>query len=41
MDKNRIQKSLEMYEVAKTLFPGGVQNARHPKNFTGSYPIFM
>ena len=41
MDKNRIQKSLEMYEVAKTLFPGGVQSARHPKNFTGSYPIFM
>jgi glutamate-1-semialdehyde aminotransferase len=41
MDKDRMKKSWEMYEVAKTLFPGGVQNARHPKNFTEAYPVFM
>ena len=36
-----VKKSRELFEVAKALIPGGVQKARHPKNFTDQYPIFM
>jgi glutamate-1-semialdehyde aminotransferase len=35
------KKSLKLFETAKGLIPGGVQKARHPKNFTENYPIFM
>jgi len=41
MDKNKLEKSHELFEVAKTLIPGGVQLSRHPSKFGENYPIFM
>jgi len=41
MNKNRVKKSWELFEVAKTLIPGGVQKSRHPSTFAENYPIFM
>ncbi|MBA7484928.1 3-aminobutyryl-CoA aminotransferase [subsurface metagenome] len=41
MNKNRVKKSWELFEVAKTLIPGGVQKSRHPSGFAENYPIFM
>lgn len=41
MSNDRLRKSLELFEVAKTLTPGGVQKSRHPNRFVGNYPIFM
>jgi glutamate-1-semialdehyde aminotransferase len=35
------EKSLELFETAQRVIPGGVQKARHPANFTEKYPIFM
>ncbi len=40
--KLNITKSLELYEEAKTLVPGGVLGARKPTDFImGEYPIFL
>jgi glutamate-1-semialdehyde aminotransferase len=40
--KLNISKSLEMFEQAKTLVPGGVLGARKPSDFIeGEYPIFL
>ena len=36
-----MKKSHQLFEKAKQIIPGGVQNARHPSNFTEAYPIFM
>ena len=41
MTEEQVKKSRELFEAAKKLIPGGVQKARHPKNFTDQYPIFM
>jgi len=41
MTKNRLEKSHELFEVAETLIPGGVQRSRRPSNFVENYPIFM
>lgn len=41
MTEEQVKKSHELFEAAKKLIPGGVQKARHPKNFTDQYPIFM
>lgn len=41
MSKNRVKKSYELFELAKTLIPGGVQKSRHPNRFVENYPIFM
>jgi len=41
MNKNRVKKSWELFEIAKTLIPGGVQKSRHPSRFAENYPIFM
>jgi glutamate-1-semialdehyde aminotransferase len=41
-DKLNLTKSLELYEEAKTLIPGGVLGARKPTDFImGEYPIFI
>jgi glutamate-1-semialdehyde aminotransferase len=40
--KLNIAKSLELFEEAKTLVPGGVLGARKPSDFIeGEYPIFL
>ena len=37
-----LKKSLEMYEEAKRLSPGGLMGIRRPYNFVdGEYPIFI
>jgi glutamate-1-semialdehyde aminotransferase len=36
-----MRKSLELYKLAKTLTPGGVQKSRRPVNFGEEYPIFI
>ena len=41
MSKNRLKKSHDLFEVAKTLIPGGVQKSRRPSNFAENYPIFI
>ena len=41
MSKNRIKKSCELFKIAKTLIPGGVQKSRHPSRFVENYPIFI
>lgn len=41
MKKHGVQRSRELFEEAKSLIPGGVQSARHPRNFAENYPIFM
>jgi len=41
MSKNRVKKSYELFELAKSLIPGGVQKSRHPNRFVENYPIFM
>jgi glutamate-1-semialdehyde aminotransferase len=42
MEKLNITKSLELFEEAMTLIPGGVGGARRPYNFVmGEYPIFF
>lgn len=42
MSKSRLRKSRELFEVAKTATPGGVQKSRHPSMFIPeSYPIFI
>ena len=41
MQEDTVKKSRELFEAAKKLIPGGAQKARHPKNFTDQYPIFM
>lgn len=44
MEKERLQlqKSLEMFEEAKKLSPGGLMGIRRPYNFvSGEYPIFI
>ena len=38
---DRCKRSLELFETAKGLMPGGVQKSRHPQNFTESFPIFL
>lgn len=41
-DKLNLTRSLELYEEAKTLIPGGVLGARKPTDFImGEYPIFI
>lgn len=41
-EKLNITKSLELFEEAKTLVPGGVLGARKPGDFImGEYPIFL
>ncbi|MCK5835652.1 MAG: aminotransferase class III-fold pyridoxal phosphate-dependent enzyme [Desulfobacula sp.] len=41
-EKLNISKSLELYEEAITLVPGGVLGARKPNDFiNGEYPIFL
>jgi glutamate-1-semialdehyde aminotransferase len=41
-EKLNIQKSLQMYEEAESLVPGGVLGARKPTDFVyGEYPIFL
>lgn len=41
-EKLNITKSLELFEEAKTLIPGGVLGARKPGDFImGEYPIFL
>ena len=41
-EKLNITKSLELFEEAKTLVPGGVLGARRPSDFImGEYPIFL
>lgn len=37
----RNEKSKQLFEIAKSVIPGGVQKSRHPDNFTDDYPIFM
>ena len=40
--KLNIAKSLELFEEAITLVPGGVLGARKPSDFIeGEYPIFL
>ncbi len=40
--KLNLTRSLELFEKAKNLVPGGVVGARHPRNFVrGEYPIFI
>ena len=41
MRENRLKKSHDLFEVAKTLIPGGVQKSRRPSNFAENYPIFI
>jgi len=41
MNEKSLEKSHELFEVAKTLIPGGVQKSRHPSMFTENYPIFI
>jgi len=41
MNKDKVKKSHELFELAKTLSPGGVQKSRRPSNFSEDYPIFM
>ena len=41
-EKLHISRSLELFEEAKTLIPGGVLGARKPSDFIeGEYPIFL
>jgi len=41
-EKLNISKSLELYEEASSLVPGGVLGARKPGDFiAGEYPIFL
>jgi glutamate-1-semialdehyde aminotransferase len=41
-EKLNMVRSLELFEHAKNLVPGGVVGARHPRNFVeGEYPIFI
>lgn len=40
MKDTSMKKSKELFEKAKKVIPGGVQNARRPSCFTNSYPIF-
>ena len=40
--KLNIRRSIELFEEAKTLVPGGVLGARKPGDFImGEYPIFL
>lgn len=42
MEKDKFQKSKQLFQEAKKLVPGGVQKSRHPSMFIrGAYPIFM
>ncbi len=42
VEKLNIRRSLELFEEAKTLVPGGVLGARKPSDFIeGEYPIFL
>jgi glutamate-1-semialdehyde-2,1-aminomutase len=42
MPQNPFQQSLELYDRAKAVIPGGVPGIRAPENFVeGSYPIFL
>ncbi len=42
MEKNNLSKSIETFEKAKTLVPGGVLGIRRPYNFVaGEFPIFI
>ena len=42
VEKLNITKSVELFEEAKTLVPGGVLGARKPSDFIeGEYPIFL
>ncbi len=42
MEKDKFQKSKQLFREAKKLVPGGVQKSRHPSMFIrGAYPIFM
>jgi glutamate-1-semialdehyde aminotransferase len=42
MDKLNITRSLELFDEAKKIVPGGVGGARRPYNFVpGEYPIFF
>ena len=41
MKKNRLKKSQELFEIAMTLYPDGVQKSRHPNYFVDNYPIFI
>lgn len=42
MQQNPFQQSLDLYERAQAVIPGGVPGIRAPENFVeGSYPIFL
>lgn len=41
MREHRTIKSRELFELAMTLSPGGVQKSRRPSNFGEDYPIFL
>jgi glutamate-1-semialdehyde aminotransferase len=42
IEKLNIAKSVELFEEAKRLIPGGVLGARKPSDFIeGEYPIFL
>jgi len=41
MSSDRLKQSHKLFELAKSLMPGGVQKARRPSNFSQNYPVFM
>jgi len=41
MSNDRLKQSHKLFELAKSLMPGGVQKARRPSNFSQNYPVFM
>ena len=41
MSRDRLKQSHKLFELAKSLMPGGVQKARRPSNFSQNYPVFM
>lgn len=41
MNSDRLEQSHKLFELAKSLMPGGVQKARRPSNFSQNYPVFM
>lgn len=41
MSDKKIEKSHELFEVAKEFIPEGGQQSRRPTSFTQNYPIFM
>ena len=42
MERLNIKRSLELFDAAMNVVPGGVGGARRPYNFVkGEYPIFF